>query len=133
MGQLTTQARIVSQDSVNPSQAIETIAFFDEDGAPVSVRTDADELQGVVTTATVIGTAAKTTTSAEPAAGSIVPVKFTNGNSATSPTLAFAGGAARAMQLGGTASAAAKLAIAANGIALFYFDGTILHQVGAYT
>lgn len=83
-----------------------------------------------VTTGTAIGTAAKTTTSDEPADNTIVAVKFTNGNSAETPSLAFNGGTARAMKLGGTASAAAKLTVAANGVVLFFFDGTVLHQLG---
>jgi hypothetical protein len=86
-----------------------------------------------VTTATAIGTAAKTTTSAAPPANCVVAVKFTNGNSATSPTLNFNGAGAVNMLLGGTASAAAKIAVAAGGIALFFYDGTSLHQLGAYT
>jgi hypothetical protein len=84
-------------------------------------------------TATAIGTAAKTTTSPEPVANSIVPIKFTNGNSAASPTIAFNGGTARAIQLGGTASAAIEITVAANGVALFLFDGTVLHQLGVYS
>jgi len=83
-----------------------------------------------VTTATVIGTAAKTTTSDEPSANSIVPIKFTNGNSAASVTVAFNGGAARAVLLGGTAPTGAKLTVAAGGVVLFWFDGTNLHQFG---
>lgn len=85
------------------------------------------------TVGTAIGTAAKTTTSAEPAANTIVALKFTNGNSAETPTVAFNGGTARALKLGGTASAAAKFTLAANGVALFWFDGTILHQIGVYS
>lgn len=85
-----------------------------------------------LTVATAIGTAAKTTTSAEPAANTLVPIKFTNGNSAASATIAFAGGAARAIQLGGSAPTAAELTLAANGVAMFWFDGTILHQLGVY-
>jgi hypothetical protein len=85
----------------------------------------------LITTATVIGTAAKTTTSPEPLAGAIVPIKFTNGNSAETPTVAFNGGAARAIKLGGTAVTAAKCTVAANGVVNFYFDGTVLHQFGA--
>ena len=130
---VTTQAVIVTdQAAVNHNQVVQRIAFFDEAGV---IRSDlgADATAGPVVTGSAIGTVAKSTTAAEPSAGQIVHVKFTNGNSATSPTLAFAGGAARAMQLGGTASAAAKLVIAAGGIAQFYFDGTILHQIGTYT
>lgn len=84
-------------------------------------------------TGTAVGTAAKTTTAAEPPANTLVAIKFTNGNSAASPTVAFAGGSARTVQLGGAAPLATELAVGANGVALFFFDGTVLHQVGAYT
>ena len=80
-----------------------------------------------------IGTAAKTTTTAEPEANTIVFIKFTNGNSAETPTVNFNGAGARAIKLGGTASTAAKCTIAANGIAGFFFDGTTLHQLGVYS
>ena len=83
-----------------------------------------------VVTATAIATAAKTTTSAEPAANTIVVIKFTNGNSAAAPTVAFNGGTARAIQLGGATPSGAEITIAANGVAMFWFDGTILHQFG---
>lgn len=104
----------------------ERLALVREDGSSALATR-------LVTTATAIGTAAKTTTSAEPEANSLVAIKFTNGNSASSPTVAFAGGSARAIQLSGAASTGAELALAANSVALFFFDGTILHQVGAYT
>lgn len=106
---------------------VEHVALFNEDGTPYTGR-DEDYLP--VTTATAIGTAAKTTTSPEPEANTIVPIKFTNGNSAETPTMAFNGGTARAMKLGGTASVAAKLTVAANGVVMFFFDGTVLHQFG---
>lgn len=88
--------------------------------------------QALVTTDTAIGTAAKTTTAAEPAANTFVPVKFTNGNSAASATLAFDGGAARKFALGGDDTvAAADLTVAANGVVICYFDGTLLHLAGS--
>lgn len=124
------QAAVVSQSEVNTKQGLEKIALFNADGSP---RTGRDEVFGAVTTGTAIGTADKTTTSAEPAAGTIVPIIFTNGNSANSPTVAFNGGTARAIKLGGTASTGAKCTIAAGGVGLFWFDGTVLHQMGAYT
>lgn len=86
-----------------------------------------------VVVAGAIGTAAKTATAVEPAAGAMVLLKFTSGNSAASPTVSFNGGAARAIQLGGSASAAIELTLAANGVALFWFDGTVLHQIGVYS
>lgn len=87
----------------------------------------------VITVAGAIGTAAKTSTAVEPTAGSVVLLKFTSGNSAASPTVAFNGGSARAIQLGGSASAAIEITLAANGVAMFFFDGTILHQIGVYS
>jgi len=106
------------------------IALFNAGGSPFT----ASDLESVpITVATAIGTAAKTTTAAEPEANTLVAIKFTNGNSAETPTVAFDGGDARAIKLGGTASAAAKFTLAADGVALFFFDGTVLNQVGAYT
>jgi hypothetical protein len=86
-----------------------------------------------IVVAGAIGTAAKTSTSPEPTTGSMVLLKFTSGNSAASPTVAFNGGTARAIQLGGSASAAIEITLAANGVALFWFDGTVLHQIGVYS
>lgn len=86
-----------------------------------------------IVTDTAIGTAAKTTTSAEPADNTMVLIKFTNGNSAASPTVAFNGGTARAVNLGGSAPGGAEITLAAGGVAMFFFDGTILHQIGVYS
>lgn len=116
--------------TLHPELPVMEAALFNANGTPYTGR---DEDFAPITVATAIGTAAKTTTAAEPEANTIVPIKFTNGNSAATPTIAFAGGAARDCLLGGTPSAAAKLALAANGVAFFLFDGTALHQIGAYT
>lgn len=89
-----------------------------------------DPLSAVITVTGTISDAAKATTSAEPASGKIVPLKFTSGNSAASVTVAFDGGTPRAVNLGGAANSGAELTVATNGIAFFYFDGTILHQLG---
>jgi hypothetical protein len=128
MGNVTSQVQLVPGTKIDAHQGVQRMAFYDASGNPASVGS-----QAPVVTTSAVGTVGKATTSPEPAANSIVAVKFNNGNSATSPTLAFNGGTARAMQLGGTAVTAAKLAVASNGIALFFFDGTVLHQVGAYT
>lgn len=112
------------------NRAIEPVALFNASGAPFS---GADLGFAAYTTATVIGTAAKTVASPEPAANTIVPIKFTNGNSVLSPTVSFNGGAARPVLLGGTAPAAIEITLAANGVALFWFDGTSLHQLGVYS
>lgn len=133
MSQSPKALRIVSLDAANPNQPAQPVALFDEDGTSINVNAPTGALFTPLTTATAIGTAAKTIAEAEPAANTIVPIKFTNGNSANSPTVAFNGGSARAIQLGGVAATGAKCAIAATGIALFFFDGTILHQIGTMT
>lgn len=127
------QLKVVEQARLHvghPEHPIEDVALFNADGTPYTGR---DEDYAAITVGTAIGTAAKTTTSAEPEANTIVPIKFTNGNSAETPTVAFNGGTARAIKLGGTASTAAKFTLAANGVALFWFDGTVLHQMGVYS
>lgn len=118
------------QQTIHQDHPTEEIALFNADG---TIYTGRDEDYAPITVGTAIGTAAKTTTSPEPEANTIVPIIFTNGNSAETPTVAFNGGSARAIKLGGTASAAAKFTLAANGVALFWFDGTVLNQIGAYT
>jgi|SRR5689334_1817421 len=115
---------------LHPDLPIVEVALFNADG---SIYTGRDEDYAPITVGTAIGTAAKTTTSPEPEANTIVPIKFTNGNSAETPTVAFNGGTARAIKLGGTASVAAKFTLAANGVALFWFDGTVLNQIGVYS
>lgn len=125
MNQKITQAILVEQDSFVEHQTVEKIALFNEDGSAFETG-----LNALVTVATAIGTAAKTTTADEPTANTLVPIKFTNGNSAENPTVSFNGGTARAIKLAGVAVAAADCTIAANGIGLFFFDGTDLHQTG---
>lgn len=122
------QEKRVAQAAISSSQVVEEVAQFNADGSPFA-------LVGVVeaTTAVAIGTAAKTVTNAEPAAGSLVVLKFTSGNSAASPTVAFNGGTARAVLLGGTAPSGAEATFAANGVGFFWFDGTSLHQIGLYS
>lgn len=124
--QVVKHAVLASETTINANRIPEQIALFSSDGDAVSLMSPA----ALVTTDTAIATAGKTTTSDEPEAGSIVPIKFTNGNSANSPTVAFNGGSARAIKLGGTASTGAKMTVAADGVVLFYFDGTTLHQLG---
>lgn len=124
--QKVTQAVIqTDRQAIDAAQGVEAIAFFRPDGTQVIPG-----MASLVTTGTAAGTAAKTTTAAEPVAGALVPIKFTNGNTAASPTVAFNGGTARNILLGGTAPGAAEITIGANGIAFFYFDGTNLHQFG---
>lgn len=121
------RARIHTQELAEPNEAV---ALFNEDGTPFTGR---DQDFAAIVTATAIGTAAKTTISPEPEANTLVPIKFTNGNSAETPTVAFNGGSPRAIRLGGTAVTAAKCTIAANGVAMFWFDGAILYQMGVYS
>jgi len=122
------QAVVTESGSLDPNRATERLALFDSDGSPFnSTGLDA------VTTGSAIGTTAKTTTADEPEANSLVAIVFTNGNSAETPTINFNGAGARAIKLGGTASAAAKLTLAAGGVALFWFDGTVLNQIGVYS
>ena len=127
---VTTQAIVTERDDLNEHLSTEKLALFNSDGTPYS---PVNGKFSVITTGTAIGTAAKTTTSDEPEADSLVLIKFTNGNSAETPTVAFNGGTARVIKLGGTASAAAKFTLAANGVAMFWFDGTVLHQIGVYS
>ena len=121
------QAVVGTRASQAPDQYTEHISLFNDDGTPFTGY----PLEAVVT-ATAIGTAAKTTTADEPRANTLVPIKFTNGNSAAAVTVAFNGGSARAVHLAGATATGAELTIAANGVAMFWFDGTILHQLGVY-
>lgn len=125
-----TQATVTAQARPTAGRGMQRLALFNPDG---SVFGGQNLAFAPVTVGNAIGTVGKTTTSAEPAANTFVAVIFTNGNSANSPTIAFDGGSARAIKLGGTASTGAKCAIAAGGVGVFWFDGTVLHQVGAYT
>lgn len=124
------RAVVIEGVAHNPSRMTERLALVAADGS--SVFAGNNHKFAPITTATAIGTAAKTTTAAEPAANTIVPIKFTSGNTAAAVTVAFAGGSARVVHLAGATPTGAELTIAANGVALFWFDGTILHQMGVY-
>lgn len=128
---MTKRAVVIEGVAHNPHRMNERLALVAADGS--SVFAGNNHKFTPITTATAIGTAAKTTTAAEPAANTIVPIKFTSGNSAAAPTVAFAGGSARAIHLGGSTPAAIEITVAANGVAMFWFDGTILHQIGVYS
>lgn len=123
---VNTQVTAVTQ-SLNSNQVVEEIAFFGSNGVPVIMAPTT-----TVTTNDAAATAAKTTTSAEPPANSYVAVKYagTGGNS-VAHTLAFAGGTARTIWLGGAPATAAKHTTAINGVIVYWFDGTILHQLGS--
>lgn len=134
MGLTTTNAVLVEKDEVNTDQVAIRLALFDGEGTPVKVPTSQGDLPiDVITVSGLIGTAAKTSTSNAPTPGTLVPLKFTSGNSAASPTVAFNGGAAKAVLLGGSAPDSGEITLAANGVALFFYDGTNLHQVGVYS
>lgn len=138
--EMTMQAIVTVQPALSQESTVERLALFYADGTPVDFSSDTvrgptgatgpSNVGAPVVTATAIGTAAKTVTNAAPATNTFVAVKFTNGNSANSPTIAFAGGSAIPILLGGTASTGAKLTVAANGVVVFFFDGTNLHQLG---
>lgn len=124
MGNVVSQAMVVERSTPTRNMGMGRMALFNEDGTPFGGFVKA------VTVGNAIGTAAKTTTSAQPVAGSLVAVTFTNGNTAETPTVNFNGAGARAIKLGGTATVAANITVAAGGVVLFYFDGTVLHQLG---
>lgn len=127
MSQAIVQSTVATSGTINPNQVSEQVYLVNPDGSAFNGQS----LKWVpIVTATAIGTAAKTTTSSEPAAGTLVAIQFTNGNSAATPTVAFNGGTARAIKLGGTATAAADITVAAGGVVFFFFDGTDLHQFG---
>jgi len=129
MDQHTKQAVVIPRTTPSQNQFTEKISLHNADGSAFSGRSLAF---APVVTATAIGTAAKTTTSPEPAANTLVPIKFTNGNSAATITVNFNGAGARTVHLGGATPTGAESTIAANGVAMFWFDGTILHQLGVY-
>lgn len=114
---------------------VERIALFNEaaeEGDQPTPFTGSDLPFRVMTTATAAGTAAKVVADAEPVDNCIILLKFTSGNSAASATVAFDGGAARKITLGGDDTvAAADLTVAANGVVPLFFDGTLLHMFGS--
>lgn len=126
------QMKVVAQDAIVGSEHVNEIALFDSNGDPV----DLDSANGgsvaytAVVSGSAIGTVGKTTSADEPAAGTVVMLKLTNGNSANSPTVAFNGATARAIQLGGAAVTGAKCTVAAGGVVPLWFDGTVLHMFG---
>lgn len=125
------QGIVASGAAILPNQSVNTVALFDESGAPLDLPQKGEKTPFTpVVTGTAIGTAAKTTTAAEPLVNSLVVIRFTNGNSVASPTVAFNGGAAKTILLGGAAPAVGEVVIAAGGVGLFFYDGTSLHMVG---
>jgi hypothetical protein len=121
------QAVLVSQPAINQNQIVEEHAFFDSKGVAVNLAPTY-----TVTTTDTGATVAKTTSSTEPPANCYVAVKYagTNGNTVVS-TLTFSGGTARTIHLGGAAPTALKHTVAQNGVIVYWFDGTILNQLGS--
>jgi hypothetical protein len=124
---VTKQIIVTGQKNLVSSLIAEDCAFFTPSGQQLT--------PGVITatTATAVGTAAKTTTTALPPANSLVAVSFTAGNTAASPTLNFNGAGAVTILLGGSAPSSAEITLSANGVAMFFYDGTNLHQIGVYS
>lgn len=130
MGQTRTQAVLVTnQTALSEHQVAIDLALFDEVGEPVVVP----KPLSIITVTGLIGTAAKTTTQAAPPVGALVPIKFTSGNSAAAPTVDFSDTSALPVLLGGATPASGEITIEANGVALFFYDGTSLHQIGVYS
>jgi len=123
---VTQQLVVQSQPIVNPNLFQVDTAFFTPSGQNIQ--------PGVipVTTGTGATVLAKTTTTPEPPAGSVIALILTNGHNTTAgqPTLSFSGGTARLINCAGAPSTLAKFTIGANGVVFLYFDGTVLHQSG---
>jgi cysteine sulfinate desulfinase/cysteine desulfurase-like protein len=89
------------------------------------------------TCATAASTAAKVVTIAGYTleAGTLIAVKYTNGNTASSPTINVNGGGAKAVRLSGGAPTATSGTGAAycvtNGTVMYYYDGSYFNQLGS--
>jgi hypothetical protein len=94
-------------------------------------------VDGFGTCATAAGTVAKVVTISgyTPAEGDLVAVKYTSGNSASSPTLNINDGGAKAIKLGGQnptgASGTGAAYCSANGVVVYLWDGTAYNQLGS--
>lgn len=125
------------QPVAQPSEALLTTDTLDDQAADVAADEESalnDQIEEeaqeeialavdaiAVTIATAIGTADKTA-AVVPATGKIYALTFTNGNSASSPTLNLGSNGAKAFQRVGTD--VTSLTIAAGGVVLVYFTGT---------
>ena len=87
------------------------------------------------TTATAIGTAAKTATISgyTPAANDVLFLTLTSGNTATNPTLDINGGGAKAIKLAGQAVAVEDAFSAAGAVWQMVYDGTAWNLTGVQT
>ncbi|QWS68143.1 minor tail protein [Gordonia phage VanLee] len=86
-----------------------------------------------LTTATAAATAAKTATGVAPAAGQIVKLTFTSGNTVGAPTLSVNGGPAGNIRTGNNNVGTAGVQVSAGGFLLLYFDGTFFHMISEPT
>jgi hypothetical protein len=124
---VTKQIIVTGQKNLDSNLIAEDCAFFTPSGQQLTL--------GVITatTATAAATAAKTTSTPAPPANSLIAVSFTSGNTVASPTINFNGAGAVNILLGGAAPASAEITLSANGVAMFFYDGTNLHQIGVYS
>lgn len=89
------------------------------------------------TVATAAATAAKTVTlnspwnAITPAAGDIFLLAYTLGQTASSATVAINGGSAIAVRIANAAATNVSHTTAANGVMMYYYDGTYLHLIGS--
>lgn len=116
--------------------------MFNSDGTPFELFTGDDGADGddgssginfLITIAeSAIDDDTKTTTDGYPYEDTIVPIAFSNGNNASSITISFDGSDPIPVLLSGSPVSGSDLTLAEDGVALFYFDGISLHQLGIY-
>lgn len=127
------QAILVSKNNLDPHSAIENIALFDTNGTTIDLtpKTGSNLIFSpyVTNTADSIGT--KTISSPEPVSGTIVFIKFTNGNDVQHILFSFNGNTAKPVMLGGKLVDHSQIKILANAVVAFFFDGTVFHQLGS--
>lgn len=127
------QAILVQKESIDQSLAIENISLFNSSGQSLDLtpKTGSSLIFTPYTTSSDHAATAKVVTSVEPLPGTLVIIKFTNGNTVADVTVSFNGGPARSIFLGGDAIQHSHINLASNGVILCWFDGTYLHQVGS--
>lgn len=134
-----TASKVIIRDSngraqvANPSASDDIVnkGYLDFWGGVITAITQPKFVMG--TTATAAGTAAKvlTITDYTPAAGDVLAVTFTSGNTAASHTLNINSGGAKTVWAGGVAPTALTGYAEAGGLLLYLYDGTRWHQLGA--
>lgn len=127
------QVVLVQKDTIDQSLAVENISLYNESGQSVDLtpKTGSNLIFTNYVTSSAHATVAKVVESPEPVSGTLVVIKFTNGNTVADVTVSFNGGPARSIFLGGDAIQHSHINLAANGVILCWFDGTYLHQVGS--